>query len=141
MALQVSYSSSRRGTTLPAALAGTRRKLPAVGGFALGLGAGWSMPAPVLKSVFLGGLAAVALCLAPTVHADDSKLPPGAPIIRTSDRSTAMAGPSEVRIAKIGEVQGGIASAGAAVVLSNGNMAPQACNPSKFQDPTLPSCR
>ncbi|AGB22146.1 hypothetical protein Mycsm_01753 [Mycobacterium sp. JS623] len=99
------------------------------------------MATPVFKSVLLGGLAAVALSLAPTVHADDSKLPPGAPIIRTADRGMAQAGPSDVRIAKKGEVQGGAASAGAPVLITDGNPAPAACNPiEKFQDPILPSC-
>ena len=98
------------------------------------------MAVPVLKSVVLGGLAAAALCLAPTAHADDTKLPPGAPIIRSSDRSTPMAGPSEVRIAKIGEVQGGSASAGAPILISDGNAAPPACSPNKIPDPVLKPC-
>jgi hypothetical protein len=98
------------------------------------------MAAPVLKSVVLGGLTAVALCLAPTVHADDTKLPPGAPIIRSSDRGTAMAGPSDVRIAKIGQVQGGTVSAGAPILISDGNAAPPACSPNRIPDSVLKPC-
>jgi hypothetical protein len=73
------------------------------------------------------GIAAVGIAAVPnsTAIADDGDLPPGAPILRDAPRGIVMAN-SEVRWAEPGIVysDGDDASAGAPILIHDGNQAP-----------------
>lgn len=92
-----------------------------------------------IRGFVIAGFIVTGLALAPVTHADNQPSP-GAPIIRTASRGTALAGSSEVRVAKNGAVQGGAVSVGAPTLTRDGNPAPPACNPTKIKDPILQPC-